>query len=43
MSDRNGTLTITFLKESDSGSYVCEAKVPLYNIDAATLLKVTGQ
>ena len=43
MNDRNGTLTITSLKESDSGSYVCEAKLPLYNIDATTVLKVTGQ
>ena len=43
MNDRNGTLTITSLKESDSGSYVCEAKLPLYNIDTATVLKVKGQ
>ena len=43
MTDQNGTLTITSLKETDSGSYVCEAKLPLYKIDTATSLKVTGQ
>ena len=43
MNDRNGTLTITSLKKSDSGSYVCEAKLPLNNIDATTVLRVTGQ
>lgn len=41
MNDRNGTLTITSLKKSDSGSYVCEAKLPLNNIDATTVLRVT--
>ena len=29
---QNGTLKISALKKSDSESYICEAKLPLYNI-----------
>ena len=39
MKVQNGTLKISTLKISDSGSYICEAKVPLYNIQATTVLK----
>ena len=40
MNVQNGTLKISTLKKSDSGSYICEAKLPLYNIEASTVLKV---
>ena len=37
-----GTLTISVLRESDSGIYVCEAKGPQFTIEARTFLKVKG-
>ena len=37
-----GTLTISVLRESDSGIYVCEAKGPQFTIEARTSLKVKG-
>ena len=40
MKVQNGTLKISSIKKSDSGSYICEARLPLYNIEAATVLEV---
>ena len=37
---KNGTLEISSLTQSDSGSYVCEAKLLLYTIRATTILRV---
>ena len=37
--ENGGTLKITALKKSDSGSYLCEAKVMLYTVQARTLLE----
>jgi len=41
MKIQNGTLKISELKPTDSGSYVCEAKVLFYSIESTTVLRVT--
>ena len=38
-----GTLKISSLSEADSGTYICEAKVPYYTIEARTELVVKGK
>ena len=46
MKAQNGTLTIFDLKKSDSGNYICEAKLlfpVFYNIEARTVLEVKGK
>ena len=40
MKVKNGTLQISSLKRSDSGSYICEAKLPFFTIRATTTLQV---
>lgn len=43
MKVQNGTLEISSLKMSDSGSYICEAKPLFYRIEATTVLEVAGK
>ena len=43
MTAQRGTLPIFRLDETDSGIYICEAKVPYYNIDAKTNLVVSSK
>ena len=38
-----GSLKISALNESDSGIYICEAKVPYYTIETRTELLVTSR
>jgi len=40
MKVKNGTLEISSLTQSDSGSYICEAKLPFSTIRATTTLQV---
>ena len=40
MKVKNGTLEISSLKKSDSGPYICEAKLFFYTIRATTTLQV---
>jgi len=40
MKVKNGTLEISSLTQSDSGSYVCEARLLFYTIRATTTLRV---
>ena len=40
MKVKNGTLEISSLTQSDSGSYICEAKLLFYTIRATTILQV---
>ncbi|XP_067047669.1 uncharacterized protein [Acropora muricata] len=40
MKVKNGTLEISSLRKSDSGSYICEAKLLFYTITATTTLRV---
>ena len=40
MKVKNGTLEISSLTQSDSGSYICEAKLLFYTIRATTTLRV---
>jgi len=43
MKVQNGTLTISAVRKSDSGSYICEAKMLFYSTEAKTVLEVTGK
>ena len=43
MKVQRGTLQISRLDETDSGIYICEAKVPYYTIDAMTNLVVSSK
>ena len=40
MTVQSGTIKISNLKKSDSGSYICEAKLPLYSIETTAVLAV---
>lgn len=40
MTVQGGTIKISNLKKSDSGSYICEAKLPLYSIETTAVLAV---
>ncbi|KAJ7383087.1 hypothetical protein OS493_030974 [Desmophyllum pertusum] len=43
MKVQRGSLNISSLTESDSGIYICEAKVPYYTIEARTELVITSR
>ena len=43
MKVQNGTLTIYNVKKSDSGNYICQAKLLFYNIDTRTRLQIKGK